>query len=145
YQEASTPLQDSAFSLDRAMLQISIGTLYFQMERMADAEEVLSEVVIGFLQQVCIHSYQVLVLQNLGIVQLEQRKLAEAEIHLQRSVSLWKQVQDDVMLGNTLGALAELKALLGKDKEALRLYDEAIALLEQHRDSAFARRVLSGF
>lgn len=145
YQEASTPLQDSAFSLDRAMLQISIGTLYFQMERMAEAEKVFSEVDIGFLQQVGHHYYQALVVQNLGIVQLEQRKLAEAEIHLQRSVSLWKQVQDDVMLGNTLGALAELKALLGKDKEALRLYDEAIALLEQPRDSAFARRVLSGF
>lgn len=145
YQEASALLEESAYFLDQAMIQISIGTLYFQMGRLAEAEEVFAQVDTEFLKRLGHSYYQALALQNLGVVQLEQRKLADAEVHLRRSVPLWKQVQDDVMLGNTLGALAETKALQGKDEEAVRLYDEAIVLLEQHPDSAFARRVLAGF
>jgi uncharacterized protein HemY len=75
----------------------------------------------------------------LGNVLLAQRQWFEAERQLRNSLQLSRQTQDEVMMGNTLGDLAEALAKQARTESALQTYDEAIDLLARHLDDAWAR------
>jgi tetratricopeptide (TPR) repeat protein len=81
----------------------------------------------------------------LGNVYLKQHRLTEAEAQLRHARSLWQQLQAPLNLANTIGTLAEVLVQQGKEEEAALLFEQAIKLLHDYPDDAWAKNLLSGF
>jgi tetratricopeptide (TPR) repeat protein len=145
YQEAAALLESTSSQLDKAMVQISLGSLYFQMERLAEAEAIFRQANSTYLRRSGHLFYRALVSHNLGNVLLEKGQLVEAEAYLQVAATLWPEVQDTVFQANTLGSLAELRTAQGENESAVACYDDAIALLRQQPDTAWAQQLLATF
>jgi tetratricopeptide (TPR) repeat protein len=145
YQEAAALLEPTASELDKVMVQISLGSLYYTMDRLEEAEALFRQANSPFLRQSSQIYYRALVNHNLGNVLLDRKQPVEAEAYLRAAVTLWPQAGDDVLHANTLGALAELKVAQGEKQKAIACYDEAITLLRRHPESAWGRQKLAQF
>lgn len=141
YQEATRLIEHISGVFDKVQMDIALGGIYFDLEQYAEAEAIFRRANSLYLQQSSNVYQQALVLQCLGIAQLKQEKLAAAEESLCEGVRLWRKVDDEVMLGNTLGTLAELYQAQGERGKARELCVEALALFAKHPTSEMARRL----
>ena len=130
--EALMHLVTTASELDKVKLQLTLGTLYDDLEQWPQAEKIFKEANTAVLRRSGDVLSQATQAHNLGTVLLKQGRFAEAEIHLRRSQALWRQTTDKLRLANTLSALAEVLVPQKQIKEAYTLYKEAIALLAEY-------------
>lgn len=145
YQEMQGLVEDVSGEFDRVQAELSLGSIYYDLEQYHEAEIVFQRANSPYLQQSNNIYMKALVLQCLGISQLKQRKLWQAEESLKESIRLWRQADDEVMLSNSLGTLAECLELKGEIPTAATLYHEALTLLAGHPDLAMARRLTEEF
>lgn len=145
YQEASALLETTASELDKIKLQLSLGSLYFEQGQLVTAEKVFRRAQQALLQQQGQIYYQAMAAQSLGNVLLKQERLPEAEASLQRSLLLWRQAGDTLMLANTLGTMGETLAAKKNLDDARGHYDEALSLLKAYPDNAWAQKLLQEF
>lgn len=143
--EAATSLGPATNEFDKAMIQINLGVLHFKQKQWTEAEAAFREADSSYLQRSGHVYYQALTANNLGNVLLKQKRFAEAESYLRRAIPLWKQASDDLELANTVGSLAEVLVAQGQVDAAIALYSEAIALLQQFLDDAWAKQLLDRF
>ncbi|MBK6709645.1 MAG: tetratricopeptide repeat protein [Chloroflexi bacterium] len=95
--------------------------------------------LIPHLQQSSYFYHRATVAQCLGNTFLAQNRLADAAPHLEESARLWRQFDDELMLANTLGTIAELYAQQGKADDAIAQFEQALALLAKYPDDAWAK------
>lgn len=145
YEEALQHLAATDSELDKIQVQMNLGVLYFLQQQYTRAE-IAFRLVDSFLQrQNGSYSLRAMVAQNLGNTLLKQQRLAEAQGCLQQASVLWQQLQDDLNLANTLGALGETWGLLGEQATAVAAYDEALILLASFPAHPWAQKLQREF
>lgn len=145
YLESRQILDGTTSELDKVQLELSVGTLYFNQGRLAEAEAAFQRADSPYLKQSGITYYQALTANNLGNVFLGQGRLTEAEAALRHSLALWRATTDGLMLANTLGTLGELLAQQGQAAAAIPFYEEAVTLLANYPEDAWGCRLLAKF
>lgn len=145
YLEALDYLAKTVSELDKVEVQNNIGILYFEWQQYDKAEIIFrqAKAAIGQLSG----SYQISgsLSQNLGSVLLKQKRFTEAENHLRRSMILWQQLDNNLELANTLGSLGEAMAGQGQVDMARSFYDEALKLLVNYPNNAWAKKLRTEF
>lgn len=144
-QEAAAILAPTAYELDKAMLQLNIGSLAFQQADWPAAKAAFRQADSSYLRESGHLRYQAVAANNLGNVLLKQALYADAEAYLQRAQRLWQQLENRLELANTVGTLGELYVAQGRAQPALAALDEAISLLEAYPHNAWARKLLASF
>ena len=145
YAEARALLEPTASEIDKCQLELSAGTVYFNLGRFAEAAAAVERADSEYLRQSGPAYWQALVSNNKGNVLLALDQLPEAERCLREALALWRRLSDDVQRANTAGTLAEVLVKLGHPAEARPLYDEALAALERYRDDAWGRSLHAKF
>jgi tetratricopeptide (TPR) repeat protein len=145
YEEASKSLSVTSYELGKAMVQINLGALYAQLEKWTKAEAALRQVSLAYLSQSNKTYFEAAVMQSLGNVLLKQDRPEEAISYLQRAVTLWQTIDEELEQANSMETLGEAFVPLGRITEALSLYKEAIALLKKFPDDVRAQNLLAEF
>lgn len=141
YQEATALLASTDSELDKVMIQLSLGTLYFNQGQLIEAENAFHSANSAYLRQSGHIYYRALVTNNLGNVYLKQSRLPEAEAMLRNSLTLLSSLELPVMQANTFGTLAEALAAQGNAQEALSYYNQARHLLADYPNDPFAQQL----
>jgi tetratricopeptide (TPR) repeat protein len=142
---AAAILKHTVSELDKTSAHLSRGVVFYRLEDWPQAEEAFRLANSSFLQQSGNYYLQAYVYNNLGHVLLKQGKSADAVALLRESARLWRQVEDGLMLGNTLGVLAGVLVTQSEVAEALSIYQEAFQLLESFPENAWARERLAEY
>ena len=145
YQQAESLLAQTGSELDKTMVQLSLGTLYFRQDRLDLAEAAYLRANSPFLRQSGHQYHQAMAANNLGSVYLVQGHLERAESWLEAAIRLWREAGAGLMLANTLGDMAQVKVTLGQAADATPLYDEAIAISEAYPDDAWGQSMKQQF
>jgi tetratricopeptide (TPR) repeat protein len=145
FAEARSVLAGAPSLFEQAMIDLSLGTLLFNLGRVEEAEAAFRCADSPRLRRSAHLRYRALAANNLGNVLLAQGRLAEAEAYLRGALSLWPPLQAPVMEANALGTLGEVLARQGRPHEALAAYDQALDQLRSRQEVAFARRLTEKF
>jgi len=145
YHEAQGPIQETSGEFDKVGMEVNLGSIYYDLEQYDKAEAIFHQANTPYLQQSSNIYQKALVLQCLGISQLKQNKLWQAEESLHESIRFWRQADDEVMLSNSLGTLAECFEIKGEIPAAKALYHEALTLLASYPDMAMAKRLTKAY
>ena len=145
YIEVVTLLEPTTNELDKVMVQINLGVLYFRQEKWIEAEAVFRKADSACIQQSPNIYYQALIANNLGNVLLKQNRLEEAALYLHNAAAFWRQTGDNLELANTLGTLAETTIAQKRVLDAIPLYEEAIEILSDIPDDARAENLQKSF
>ncbi|MCB9421616.1 MAG: tetratricopeptide repeat protein [Ardenticatenaceae bacterium] len=86
-----------------------------------------------------------LVANNLGCVLRKRQEWSAAGRYHQQSINLYRQIGNKLMLANAIGNFAKLYKLQRRYPEALRYFDEAMALAVQFPDNIWAKERLADF
>lgn len=130
--EAKGLLAPTANELDKTMLGINLGSIYFRQGEWLLAEETFRQAYSPYLRQSGNMHYQAYLTTSLGNVLLKQERLVEAEAFMRQGVTLWRQMNDDLNLANAVGSLGEILAAQGDAAAAIPLFDEALIILEKY-------------
>lgn len=145
YEEASRLLAATSYELDKIMIQINLGALYFQLKQWPEAEAALRQVNLTYLRQTNKTYYEAATAQNLGNLLLKQGRPRETTPYLQRAIMLWKTIGEEFEQANSLEILGEALVAQGQITDALPLYEEAIVLLKKFPEDARAQKLLAEF
>ncbi len=118
--------------------QLSLGTIHFLRREYSQALLAFSAIDWLKLERLGYEEPLGWTTNNLGNAHLKLGNYTEAAEYLEYSAALWRSLGDGVALGNTIGALAEAYAGAGQPQAALQRFEEAIALLAEHPENAWA-------
>jgi tetratricopeptide (TPR) repeat protein len=141
YDEAARILKNLGSELEIANIHLWRGTLLFTLGRLTEAERAFELADSPGLRRTGNVQYRALIANNLGNVYLAQSRIEAAVERLQTGIDLWRQIGEEVQLGNTLGTLGEAEAARGQVADAVRAYDEALEHLSRYPDNAWARKL----
>ncbi|MCA9973137.1 MAG: tetratricopeptide repeat protein [Anaerolineales bacterium] len=145
FQEALAILEPTVYELDKVLVHLNVGSLHFQRGDWSAARMAFRQADTSYLRKSGDLRLQASLVTNLGNVLLKQSEYAEAEESLQRAQRLWQQLANRLELGNTVGTLGELYLAWGRPQDACACFDEAIQLLRQFPDNAWAQKLRTNF
>ena len=145
FEEALAELEPTTNVIDKARIWLNLGVLFYRQERWAEAEK--SFVKIDQLALQVQNDFALLgsVRNNLGNVYLKQQLYAEASRSLEQAIDVWRTLENELELANSLGTLAEVQVERGQAREARTLYQESLALLSSYPDSAWGQKLAGEF
>jgi tetratricopeptide (TPR) repeat protein len=120
--------------------QLALGHLHFAQEDWQAAEAAFLALDSRYLQQFGHLSLLASKANNLGNVYLQQRAYPSAAEHLQHAARCFRELEDEVNLGNTLGDLGEAIWHFGDFAQARFFWEEARTLLEKYPQNAWAQK-----
>lgn len=138
FSQASDLLATTASILDKVKSELFQGVVFFQQKEWTLAKEAFQSANKPFLWQSGDLYHQALLMNNLGNVYLMLQNFDSAEACLGQSIALWRKLNDELMLGNTIGALADVQKERKQIKEALATYEDAIEQLAKFPQDAWA-------
>jgi tetratricopeptide (TPR) repeat protein len=145
YQEALSILEDTDYEMEKTRIELSLGSLLFNMNRFDGAEEAYLRAYSPYLKQSGLVYFQGLATNNLGNVYLEQGRLKEAEAMLRESLSLWERANAPLQTANTTGALGKVLAAQGRDLEARDCFDQALAGVAEFPEDGWAKQLVQEY
>ncbi|MBK8902377.1 MAG: tetratricopeptide repeat protein [Anaerolineaceae bacterium] len=145
YEEAGALLSPTNNVKDKAFVSLRLGTLYYRQENWARAEAAFLEIDSVALREQNEFDLLAMVYNNLGNVYLEMKRWESAADYLNLAIALFRERENQLDLGNSLGTLANVYAQDGQQSTALPLYAEAIQLLQQFPESQWAQKLLREF
>lgn len=141
FAEARKVLKGTTSQLDQVVVALSEGSLYFELESLAEAEAAFSRIDLSYLRQSGHIFYEALTLNNLGNVYLARKDYIKCETHLRQSASLWEQIGEDVRLANTLKTLGDALVEQGRVDMANHVYNQTDKLLDKYPDDFRAKQL----
>jgi len=142
YEEAITIIEQTASRIDKVRLRLSFGSLYVDMNRLDEAEQLFLQAE-QTLQTVPGHlPYRAMIANNLGNVLLEKEQPASAERYLRRSVELRQQLNIRLPLANSYKSWGQALYQLGQIDEALAAVDAALQILPDFADDVWAKELM---
>jgi tetratricopeptide (TPR) repeat protein len=138
YQQARDLLEKSNSELDKTMVDLALGTLYFNQGDLAAAEAAYLQADSAYLRRSGNAYYQAMAANNLGNVYLARGQLNKAEQLLRKSTALWRKAEAHLNLANTLADLANTLVAQGDLPMADPLYRQALAIVDDYPDDAWA-------
>jgi tetratricopeptide (TPR) repeat protein len=145
YKEAERLLSSTTNELDKTLVGINLGATYYDKEEWSLAEETFHKAYSPFLRKSGDLRNQALLSMNLGNVLLKSERLAEAEAFVRQAIDLWGQLDDDLYMANSIGALGEILVGQGQGEAAILLFDESITLFEKYPSHPRAIRSINFF
>lgn len=145
YEEAGAILSPTNNVKDKAIVALNLGALFYHQENWARSEAAFLEIDPVALREQ--NEFELLgtVYNNLGNVYLEMKRWDSAADYLNLAIKLFRERENQLDLGNSLGTLASVFEQDGQPAEALPLYEEAIQLLRQFPESQWAQKLLREF
>jgi tetratricopeptide (TPR) repeat protein len=128
--------------LDKVRVELTLGTLYLNLERLVEAQEAYKRANSPALRRTANTYLMALAANNLGSVYLEMGRLQEAQRTLKDSILLWRRAGGRLMLANTLGSMAETLLAMERPDEALPCLEETIAIAAEFPDDDWGRELL---
>lgn len=145
YEEAGSILSLTNNVKDKAWVSLNLGVLFYRQEKWVRAEAAFLEIDPVALREQNELDLLGKFYNNLGNVYLEMKQWGSAADHLNLAISLFRERENQLDLGNSLGTLASVYAQDGQQEVALPLYAEAIQLLQQFPESQWAQKLLREF
>ncbi len=145
YREAAEILEPTIYEVDKARLQLSLGTAYFNLDDLTAATMAYEKANSSYMRREGPTYYQAAIANNLGNVYLAQERLLEAETYLREAISLWRRSGAHLMLANSLGTLAETMIATGNHVDAIGYYEEALGIVEQYPEDAWSQKMADEF
>jgi tetratricopeptide (TPR) repeat protein len=145
YQEALEHLASTGSALDKAEVLVNLGALYLKWGQYDRSEIALRQAASPAVRHSGYLRLRALLALNLGSTLLKQEQAAEAEKYLKQSVTLWQQLEEDLMLANTVGTLAEALAAQGQVETAVAHFDNALQLLDNFPANRWAQSLKEEF
>ncbi len=145
YEEAAAILSPTNNVKDKAFVWLGLGVLYYRQEKWARAEVAFLGIDPVALQEQNEFELLASVYNNLGNVYLEMKRWDSATDYLNLAIKLFREIENQLELGNSLGTLASVYAQDGQQEAALPLYEEAIQLLRSFPESQWAQKLLREF
>ncbi len=143
--EALQILESTAHELDKVRVELTLGTLYMNLNRLEEAEEAYRRANSPALRRIGDTYLMALQANNLGTVYLEMGRLEDAERAFSDSISLWHRSEGRIMLANTLGNMGETKLAMNRPDEAVPYLDEAITIARDFPDDGWAREIVAQY
>jgi tetratricopeptide (TPR) repeat protein len=118
---------------EKAAILANLGVVYGKLGRFYQAEQTTRRALDLMEDGGGSHPGLALGYANLAAIYIEEQRFPHAKVHLEKALSLYRETPDSrpfdlvVILNN----LAETERCLGRLKEAGRLYEEALELLER--------------
>ena len=138
-------LSTTTNELDKTLVGLNLGATYFDKKQWSLAEETFHKAFSPYLRKSGDLRLQALLSMNLGAVLLESERLAEAEAFVRQAIDLWGQLDDDLNMANSIGALGEILVGQGQGEAAIPLFDESITLFEKYPSHPRAIRSIKFF
>ena len=145
YEEAGAILSPTNNVKDKAWVSLNLGVLYYRQKTWDKAEAAFLEIDPVVLREQNEFDLLASVYNNLGNVYLEMKRWDSAANYLALAIALFRERENALELGNSLGTLASVYGQDGQQEAALPLYAEAIQLLLQFPESQWAQKLLREF
>lgn len=145
YDQIDAQLATIDNQLDRQQVIINRGTVWGRMGEWDKALATFLSADFPYLRRLGHKPYLAMLSTNLGFTFMHQHELGIAEEYLREAVALWRGISNSLMLANSLGTLAQVLALQKQPAEARLLLDEALTLLSNYPDDAWARKLARQF
>ncbi len=144
-QEAWSVLEPTTYELDKARLQITLGTLYMDLQQWSQAEAAYRRADSPAVRRSGDAYLMAMAANNLGSVLMKLGRLEESNRALMRSIELARRSGGRLMLANSLGSMAETKLAMNCVEEALPYLEEAIAIASEFPDDGWGRQLLEEY
>ncbi len=141
YDRATQILDDAGMELEKASIAINRGNIYFLLKQWSKAVRTYQSADTLYLYRSGDLKLQATIATNLGNLYLELDEWVRAAEFLKKAIDLWQQNGDEVMLGNALKTLGDVRLKQEQFTEAYILYEEAHQLLEHYPQDAFAQKI----
>jgi tetratricopeptide (TPR) repeat protein len=145
YEEAWGILKFTNNDKDKININLNLGTLFYRQEKWVDAEAAFLRVdPIALREQ---NEFYLLAsfYNNLGNVYLKMQEWGKASEHLILASEIFRETNNQLDLGNSLGTLASVYEQDGQHRKALQAYGEAVSLLQKFPESQWAQELLEAF
>ena len=141
YREAKELLPPEKYAQDAVNVELNIGTFHFNQGNLVGAEEAFGRAYSIQRRHWVPTYYRAMTTMNLANIRLVQGRLDEAEANWRECIEGWRESDAHLMLANSLGGLAETLAAKGATDQAIPLFDEALAILAEYPNAAWAKRL----
>ena len=135
-------LRPTEHELDKARVELTLGTLFMDLQRWTEAEKAYKRADSPALRRSGNIYLMALTANNLGSVYMELGRMEESEWALTRSIKMARQSGGRLVLANSLGSMAETKVAMKRPEEAMPYLDEAIAIAADYPDDGWGREIL---
>ncbi|MCB8944025.1 MAG: tetratricopeptide repeat protein [Ardenticatenaceae bacterium] len=130
--EAKVVLSTTASELDRTLIYLAEGAVYFEQSQYQQAAIAFNRINLAYLRQANHIVYQAYTLNNLGNVAYALKRYSEAEKLFLESIQLWQYLTEPLEMANSLGVLGDVFLAQGKQEDAKLVFAQAVHLLEQY-------------
>lgn len=142
-QEGNTLLEGTDYKQDKVTIWANLGLLYYRQKEWEAAEKIFRRAYSRIPQWGV--KDRARLANNLGNILFKQKRLGEALVYLRQAARLWRAIDNAVELANTVGTLAQVMKAKGEKETAVAHFTEAIDLLENYPDNAWAQKLLAEF
>ncbi len=132
YRQAERLLASTENELDKILVGINLGATYFDKGEWKLAEETFRKAYSPYLRKSGELRMQTILIMNLGNVLLQVGRLTEAEAYLRTSIDMWRKLDDELNLANSLGTLGEILIARGDLEAAIPLFENALIVLKKY-------------
>ena len=130
YNEALSYLEDN--EIERCEVLNCFGALHFDQGNFELALSTFRKADAPALRYSGNIRLQTSLKHNIGLSLLRLNRFEDAIYALEQAVTLWKQVENFIELGRSLGKLGEAYNLVNRFEEAMLVYDEAIDIIRNY-------------
>ncbi|HRQ38832.1 MAG TPA: tetratricopeptide repeat protein [Chloroflexota bacterium] len=145
YEQAEGILAATASVVDRLKVLNGLGTLHYVTGAYREAEAVFRQGLAVARPLPGLFHLRGSLTHNLGNTLLALQRWGEAQLYLEKSITLWQQANDEVEQANSTGTLAELYEQQGEWDTAVACYDAALRLLAAYPDHQWAQKLITNF
>lgn len=138
--EAFDLAQELGNELDKVLIQINLGFIYFREQLWDKAEDAFKQANSPYLRRSCHTLYQALVANNLGNVYLRQGRLVEAGQWVEEAIEHWEKIDNAVEQANSIATMGEIRAAENNHAAAVIHYKKALTLVERFPEDANAQK-----
>jgi len=143
--EAATIFTDYDLHLERSRLNVQLGLLHYNEGDLALAEAAFRQAYSPAMRRAGPLYERSMIEMNLGNALLQQGHTDESQDYFLSAVAGFRVVNARTMLANSLDGLAEISLATGHHREAVALYEEALAIVSAIPEDAFANRMEQRF
>ncbi|MCA9972498.1 MAG: tetratricopeptide repeat protein [Anaerolineales bacterium] len=129
YVEARQALANTGSELDRTLISLSEGTLYFNQQQYTQAEAAFRRIRLAFLRASGHLTYLALALNNLGNTAYMRQAHDRAAVLLRESAAIWRQIDAEIELANTLSRLSDVYLAQDEPENAIAALEEMLTAL----------------
>ena len=143
--EALTIINQTDHKYMKSLFLMNKGVFYYRQNYLEKAEEIFAQIDFFALKRQGRMVQCGLAMQNLGNVLFDQDKILEAEPYIQEAVQIFRSINDEIELANSLGTLAQILLAQDRQNESIQYFEEALTLLKKYPENAWARKLKASF